>query len=796
MDSTTATSTATTAAAIPNTPISNNNNNNNNNFLSTLQSDSAAVVQSSLSGGETHNSIQSDPNSEPPQLHTEGDAPVYENSYNYNNVGNEKSDYVEGIIGGDYALGESEFIDDGDQQYQYGEQDQDEELEKQQAQQQQQRQGQNQRDIENETSPFSDLSFGSAMEANADSSLMADVVSHRPAQIRFRMDDTEMSLADGVGVGQLGSGDEFGQEEGQVMGLNEDDDDDDGDDEGDDEDGSKGQESVDRGSSSTSNMGQQQQPTINISTTTFQSPRISLHRVARIRLGPGALAEPDDKSEEDTGDEVDDDDDDDDVDRDMDVDSLDSDSSADEKMEDVVPSSSSSQQPRVTRNRAAMGGFGQNTEAPAVTVEGRRGITSPRAAGAGGTRGAEGEEGGVSRRQTRSSRPTLLDAHGHPPHLAHPSHPHVPEPPPPASTAVTNGPILAILSSVEEPVAPTSTSRRSERTQPGRAVRGRNQETAPQEQVVTFAAAFVKGNQRPYNPARMAANIPDMVRPMPRTPAEIMKIFNKTDTNDDLHSRIPTIRLASIPVVDNSTTTTSTITTSSRARSTTPATATKALSPSPTSAVPRASSTPAAATSAAHSTSGPEGISSSAPVATTSTAMDFSETTTSASANGALILKTESDTVKMEASRSSSSSASTITPIPPVSQNTTTDSASATHTTSSSSSLAPRPGSATTPVAPSSTTPKEQQQQPPYAPPLFADPCKTITPPWTTAELDALDRGLESVGKKFSRISREYVVTRSTSECIEAYYAKKFILRSYRIKNYRKTAQREDDDYA
>jgi UDP-galactopyranose mutase len=65
----------------------------------------------------------------------------------------------------------------------------------------------------------------------------------------------------------------------------------------------------------------------------------------------------------------------------------------------------------------------------------------------------------------------------------------------------------------------------------------------------------------------------------------------------------------------------------------------------------------------------------------------------------------------------------------------------------------------------------------------------------TPTEMESLDRGLEVCGKSFTRISREFVCTRSTSECIERYYATKHRLKSTRMKQYRKRVEKEDEAY-
>ncbi|KAJ3131126.1 hypothetical protein HK100_006759 [Physocladia obscura] len=66
---------------------------------------------------------------------------------------------------------------------------------------------------------------------------------------------------------------------------------------------------------------------------------------------------------------------------------------------------------------------------------------------------------------------------------------------------------------------------------------------------------------------------------------------------------------------------------------------------------------------------------------------------------------------------------------------------------------------------------------------------------WTPAEFDALDKGLEACGKNFTRISRDYVQSRSTFECIHAYYTRKYELRSVRVRKYKKRVGKEDEEY-
>jgi hypothetical protein len=83
----------------------------------------------------------------------------------------------------------------------------------------------------------------------------------------------------------------------------------------------------------------------------------------------------------------------------------------------------------------------------------------------------------------------------------------------------------------------------------------------------------------------------------------------------------------------------------------------------------------------------------------------------------------------------------------------------------------------------------------PLDPSVFEYTTRLPLPPWPPAELEALNRGLETVGKNFTRISREYVPTRSTHECIEAYYSKKHSLRYHRVKVYKKEMGKEEEEY-
>ncbi|KAI9325154.1 hypothetical protein DFJ73DRAFT_914040, partial [Zopfochytrium polystomum] len=50
-------------------------------------------------------------------------------------------------------------------------------------------------------------------------------------------------------------------------------------------------------------------------------------------------------------------------------------------------------------------------------------------------------------------------------------------------------------------------------------------------------------------------------------------------------------------------------------------------------------------------------------------------------------------------------------------------------------------------------------------------------PAWLPRELDALAAGLAAVGKSFTRIAREFVGTRATADCVEAYYVGKHEMR-------------------
>ncbi|KAI8853721.1 hypothetical protein BC829DRAFT_439819 [Chytridium lagenaria] len=68
--------------------------------------------------------------------------------------------------------------------------------------------------------------------------------------------------------------------------------------------------------------------------------------------------------------------------------------------------------------------------------------------------------------------------------------------------------------------------------------------------------------------------------------------------------------------------------------------------------------------------------------------------------------------------------------------------------------------------------------------------------PWLPAELEALDRGLEAHGRNFTLLSRDYVPTRTTAECISAYYRRKHTLRYTKVKMYRRRVQRDEEDEA
>ncbi|KAJ3195012.1 hypothetical protein HK101_001340 [Irineochytrium annulatum] len=96
--------------------------------------------------------------------------------------------------------------------------------------------------------------------------------------------------------------------------------------------------------------------------------------------------------------------------------------------------------------------------------------------------------------------------------------------------------------------------------------------------------------------------------------------------------------------------------------------------------------------------------------------------------------------------------------------------------------------------ASSVTIPEAEKTSGPL-PDFAVESCLLPLPAWPPAELDAMDRGLEACGKNFSRVSREYVPTRSTAECIEAYYSRKHVLRYTKIKSYKKNIKREDEEY-
>ncbi|KAJ3097707.1 hypothetical protein HDU97_004591 [Phlyctochytrium planicorne] len=66
---------------------------------------------------------------------------------------------------------------------------------------------------------------------------------------------------------------------------------------------------------------------------------------------------------------------------------------------------------------------------------------------------------------------------------------------------------------------------------------------------------------------------------------------------------------------------------------------------------------------------------------------------------------------------------------------------------------------------------------------------------WLPAELEGLNRGLEACGRNFSIISRDYVPTRTTAECIASYYQRKHSLRFTKVKAYKKQVEREEDEY-
>jgi hypothetical protein len=67
-----------------------------------------------------------------------------------------------------------------------------------------------------------------------------------------------------------------------------------------------------------------------------------------------------------------------------------------------------------------------------------------------------------------------------------------------------------------------------------------------------------------------------------------------------------------------------------------------------------------------------------------------------------------------------------------------------------------------------------------------------VLPPvaWPPAELNALNYGLENHGKNFTLISRISVPTRTTHECIEAYYTLKHSLRYWRVRNQKKVSKK------
>ncbi|KAJ3216071.1 hypothetical protein HDU67_009951 [Dinochytrium kinnereticum] len=67
--------------------------------------------------------------------------------------------------------------------------------------------------------------------------------------------------------------------------------------------------------------------------------------------------------------------------------------------------------------------------------------------------------------------------------------------------------------------------------------------------------------------------------------------------------------------------------------------------------------------------------------------------------------------------------------------------------------------------------------------------------PWLPGEIEALDRGLEACGRNFTLLSRDYVPTRTTAECVSAYYRRKHSLRYTKVKLYKKRVQRDEEEY-
>ncbi|KAI8612165.1 hypothetical protein BC830DRAFT_1171302 [Chytriomyces sp. MP71] len=68
--------------------------------------------------------------------------------------------------------------------------------------------------------------------------------------------------------------------------------------------------------------------------------------------------------------------------------------------------------------------------------------------------------------------------------------------------------------------------------------------------------------------------------------------------------------------------------------------------------------------------------------------------------------------------------------------------------------------------------------------------------PWHPRDFENLDKGLEAVGKNFTKISREFVgAEHDTFDCINTYYSRKFELRSVKVRKYRKKVQKEDEEY-
>ncbi|KAJ3280849.1 hypothetical protein HDU76_009069 [Blyttiomyces sp. JEL0837] len=548
-------------------------------------------------------------------------------------------------------------------------------------------------------------------------------------------------------------------------------------------------------------------------------PRISLQRVARIRLGPGALAEPD--SDEDDEEEEEDDDDD-----------------YEDRYEDVTPPGFGEMG---MSNFAVGGGRGDSADMDVDSMDsdsdddtGRKGAKGPK-----GVASPKSGAGGASSSATQAHRPSLT---GHGPSLLHgpsghsPVHAHVvgqsldvdspgrrSPPGRPVATTTSSRRTAATATTTTGRAQPpaaggvgvgtgtgTGTRRTSGRTQrPSRRNGGVDPSIPEARQEITIAAAFVKGNQRPYQAARMAAVIPPLVIPTPKTPDDVLKIF-KPSWDESKPAFYPDSAVA--------------VSSASR----------KSLGLEASSATVEMGGV-----KAAESVSRPDegSTKSNGVVATTGsipTPMEMDNTPQeqqqptipgSISDQGQQQQPDSKPTISVVEPGSASAC---LTPSSDMSKEERKENLAAEKQSNPVNNQDKLDGTANVKLANESrgavvvvesgaTTnqkPLDSEKQgggkeggvvvvvvgksaKSNAPNKLALEITPVQPPgWTCAELEALDHGLEIVGKNFTRISREYVRTRTTAECIEAYYASKHALRSMRIKNYRKNVAREDDEYA